>query len=128
MIPTTLVMGGVALDRELAIADALTGNAALNTPLIKSAILLEGFSDGKSTLNADDKTIIVRIAPGCVCCNNNMIMGIYLNRLIQQKPQQLFLSLSTVSHLEQIKQFLTAPGYVNILKLTNVLNLNPTVT
>jgi len=79
-------------------------------------------------LEEKDNLIVVRIAAGCLCCSNNMIMRIYLNRLIQQKPQRLYLSLSTDTHLEQIKQFLTAPSYENILELTKVLNLNPIMT
>jgi G3E family GTPase len=128
MIPTTLVMGKTAFDREQAIATELEANATLNPPLLKSAVLLEGFSDGKTTLVADDKLTVVRISSGCVCCSNNMIMGTYLNRLIQQKPQQLFLSLSTASHLEQIKQFLAAGSYANILKLSKVIDLTSIMT
>lgn len=126
MIPTVLVLGMSAFDREQAIVNELAANTVLNIPHQRSAILLEGLSDGKSLLVMDDKTIVARIAAGCLCCSNNMIMRIHLNRLIQKKPQQLFLSLSTDTHLEQIKQFLAAPSYLNILKLAKVLNLNPT--
>jgi hypothetical protein len=124
MIQTTLVLGKSAFDREQAIADELT----LIPSFQKTAILLEGLGSGKTLLEPKENVVIVRIAAGCLCCSNNMIMRIYLNRLIQQKPQQLYLSLSTGTHLEQIKQFLTAPDYKNVLELTKVLNLNPITT
>jgi len=130
MIQTTLVLGKSALDREQTIASELANTVAANVcqPPQKTAILLEGLGSGKMLLEEKDNLIVVRIAAGCLCCSNNMIMRIYLNRLIQQKPQRLYLSLSTDTHLEQIKQFLTAPSYENILELTKVLNLNPIMT
>jgi hypothetical protein len=125
MISTTLVLGKSAFDREQVIANEISTAAQ---PLQKTAILLEGLSSGKILLESKDNVIVVRIAPGCLCCNNNMIMRIYLNRLISQKPQQLFLSLSTDTHLEQIKQFFNSPDYEKLILLAKVLNLNPIIT
>jgi G3E family GTPase len=125
LIPTTLVVGARAADRELAIANTLANDTI--SERLKSAVLLEGLPDGKTLLVSDDSLIVVRIAAGCLCCSNNMIMRTYLDRLIRQKPQQLFLSLSTDTHLEQIKQFLTAPTYENVLEIRGVFNLNPTI-
>jgi G3E family GTPase len=121
MISTWLVVGMSAFDREQAITKLLT-----NTASLKSAILIEGLSDGKSILESNDLVIVARIASGCLCCSNNMIMRIYLNRLIRQKPQQLILSLSTSSHLDQIEEFLAAPDYAKNLEVSGVVNLNLT--
>jgi G3E family GTPase len=127
MNSTWLVVGMSAFDREQAISTVLN-NAAINDGAFpKSAILIEGLSDGKSLLESNDQTIVARIASGCLCCSNNMIMRIYLNRLIRQKPQHLFLSLSTDTHLDQIRQFLSTPDYAEHVGLIQVLNLNPTM-
>ncbi|PRC93319.1 GTPase [Solimicrobium silvestre] len=122
MIKTILVIGGTAFEREVAITNALATSS--EPDFKKSAVLLEGLADGKTTLLSDTNTIISRIASGCLCCGNNMIMRVYLNRLIQQNPHQLFLSLSTAEHLEQVKLFLTTPSYKKILELSTELNLN----
>jgi len=124
MIHTTLVIGANAHQRELAIANAVTANT--DSALIKSAILLEGLSDGKPLLEELDHCTVVRIAAGCLCCSNNMIMRVYLNRLIQQQPQQLFLSLSNHEHLDRIMELINAGSYVNILEFRQLLNLNET--
>ena len=121
MIPTTLVVGASASAREKAIANTLANSATL-----KAGVLLEGLANGAVVLVADEHLLIHRIASGCLCCSSNMIMRIYLNRLIQQKPQRLFLSLSNAAHLEQIKAFLSSSGYEHILELTSEINLNPT--
>jgi len=124
MISTTLVVGASAADREQAIADMLA--AETDPQSHRSAILLEGLANGKSTLEAGKQRIVERIAAGCLCCSNNMIMRVYLNRLIQQKPQRLFLCLSNHAHLKQITGFLGSPAYKNILELSRVLDLNQT--
>ncbi len=124
MIAATLVTGKSAFDRELAIAAELDVDTASKSSPLKSAILLEGLGDGKTCLIESDQLIIARIATGCLCCSNNMIMRIYLNRLIHQKPQRLFLSLSTDAHLEQIKQFFGAPDYAKIISLSKILHLS----
>jgi len=126
MIPTTLVVGASAVEREQAIAEALAGNP--DPSPLKVGVLLEGLSTGGVALVPDEHLLINRIASGCLCCSNNMIMRIYLNRLIQQKPQRLFLSLSNDAHLEQINLFLGSSGYEHVLELTTVINLNPTST
>ncbi len=118
MIPTTLVVGLGAHERELAIKNRM---AILAEPLVQSptwGILSEGFCHGNPVLSENENTLIFRIAAGCICCSNRLIMRIYLNRLIQQAPDHLFLSISTESHLEQIKQFLTTTAYRNTIELT----------
>jgi len=124
VIPTTLVIGASATERERAIAVAMADDP--DSELIKSAILLEGLSDGKPMLLTQDNCIVIRIAAGCLCCSNNMIMRTYLNRLIQQKPQQLFLSLSNHLHLERIKDAISSGGYENVLEFSCLLDLNHT--
>lgn len=123
MIPTTVVVGACASKREQTIADQLN-----STVLGKRAVLLEGLSDGSALLSASPQLLVVRIAAGCVCCSNEMILRVYLNRLIQQKPQQLFLSLSTATHLPQLLERLTSAAYASNLKLLPVLNLDIVVT
>jgi G3E family GTPase len=125
MISTTLVLGKSASEREQAIANEIS---TADLPFRKTAVLLEGLASGKSPLESKNNVVVVRIAAGCLCCSSNMIMRIYLNRLIAQKPQQLFLSLSTATHLEQIQQFLSTPDYQQHLLLTKVLNLNAIIT
>ena len=120
MIPTFLVLGGSACEREQAIAQQLTSNVES----IKTAVILEGLADGKNHLEANDNLIVTRIAAGCLCCTNNMIMRVYLNRLIQQKPQQLFLSLSSSDHLDQVVTLLSSGGYEKNLELADQLNLH----
>ena len=120
MIPTFLVFGGSASEREQAIAQQLTSNVES----IKTAVILEGLADGKNQLEANDNLIVTRIAAGCLCCTNNMIMRVYLNRLIQQKPRQLFLSLSSSDHLDQVVTLLSSGGYEKNLELADQLNLH----
>ena len=120
MIPTFLVFGGSASEREQSIAQQLTSNVES----IKTAVILEGLADGKNHLQVDDNLIVTRIAAGCLCCTNNMIMRVYLNRLIQQKPRQLFLSLSSSDHLDQVVTLLSSGGYEKNLELADQLNLH----
>ncbi|MET3106891.1 G3E family GTPase [Oxalobacteraceae bacterium GrIS 2.11] len=124
MIQTTLVLGSSAFEREQAIAAEL---AAIGQHDGRSAVLLEGLGSGQLLIAEDPNTSVVRIAAGCLCCSNNMILRIYLNRLIRQKPQRLFLSLSTEPHLDQLKQYLSTADYQNILEVSKVLNLNSTI-
>lgn len=121
MIATTLVVGASAAQREQAIADLLTCAG-------KSAVLLEGMSHGNAHLSASEHVLVVRIAAGCLCCSNDMILRVYLNRLIQQRPKQLFLSLSSAQHLPQLLAQLTSATYLPKLNMMPVLNLGIVVT
>jgi len=123
MIPTTLVVGASTFEREQVIANRL---AALPVTM-KSAVILEGLADGKTLLVADEHVLIARIASGCLCCSNQMIMRVYLNRMIVQKPQQLLLSLSNSEHLDQIKLFFSSLEYEQLLTLVEVIDLNLTI-
>ena len=130
MIQTIVVFGGTASERELAIKNkmaAVLQNSQRNKKQsdipFKWAILLEGLSDGKPVLSESEHIIVARIAAGCICCSNQLIMRIYLNRLIQQNPEYLFLSLSIPIHLEQIKQYMCTPNYQTRLEFAADINL-----
>ena len=119
MIPTTLVVGSTGPAREQAIAGLLKPTADST-----SAVLLEGMAHGEGLLSASQQLLVVRIAAGCLCCSNEMILRVYLNRLIRQQPQQLFLGLATATHLPQLLTQLTSAAYAPKLKLMPVLNLD----
>jgi hypothetical protein len=121
VIQTFLVTGATGTERENTIAQQLMLSTSV---AIKTAVLLEGLSDGNNHLVPSDNLIIARIAAGCLCCANNMIMRVYLNRLIQQKPQRLYLSLSSDEHLDKVKDLLSSAGYEKNLELAGQLNLN----
>ena len=119
MTPTTLVVGGAYAAREAAIAAALhEGEAAV--------VILEGLPDGKSTSplqQALAPSQLIRIAPGCVCCTGSLTMRVTLNRVLRRAPQRLFISLASDAHLAQIRQFLFAPDYLQLLGLTDDLRI-----
>ena len=123
-----MVLGGAANEREAAIAHAITQRKTHKDNNQTTAVLLEGLSDGKTCLIPDDATTIIRIAPGCLCCANQLIMRVSLNRLIRQKPTQLFLSLANTPHIEQIRYFLTTPDYARLLRLEDDICAAPIVT
>ena len=116
MIATTLVLGATAGAREAAIAAELA-------PDIDTAIILEGLPDTNSGLEASSGRLrIARIAAGCACCTGNLTMRVTLNRMIRGKPQRLYIGLTTSAHLEQVRAFLSAPPYDNLLALTKELH------
>jgi G3E family GTPase len=116
VIPATLVTGTSAAAREAAIAAALT-------PDVRTAIILEGMPDANSGLDAISSRLqIARIAPGCICCTGNLTMRVTLNRLLRAKPEQLYIGLATSAHLAQVRTFLSAAPYDNLLTLTKDLH------
>lgn len=119
MINTFLVIGATSEARESAIAKQLADYSHS-----KTAVLIEGLANGKTVLTASADIVIARIASGCLCCSNNLIMRVNLNRLIQQQPKQLLISLATDTHLDKVKQFLTSSGYGQHLDLNGVIDLN----
>jgi len=128
MIQTTLVVGLNAYEREKAIEEKMVMMVKAQTKVLKWGILLEGMCEGKVVLSEKENVLIFRVASGCICCSNKLIMRIYLNRLIQQFPDHLFLSISNPSHLEQIKQFLTTPEYEKRIELMPDMNLHATMS
>jgi hypothetical protein len=115
MIPATLVIGASARARESAIAGALQGS-------LPAAVILEGMPDGLPVLHESPQLLLARIAAGCVCCTGNLVLRVTLNRLLQRAPSQLFIALANHDHLQQIRDFLSAPPYDMRLSLTGDLH------
>jgi hypothetical protein len=119
--PVTLVTGGTARAREAALAVALTANIASAGFDIeyRPAVILEGMPDGADTLAEVVKRFpfitIVRIAPGCPCCNGNLTMRVTLNRILRHRPDALYIGLATATHLDQVRAFLTQDPYDKLL-------------
>ncbi|AVR95387.1 GTPase [Pseudoduganella armeniaca] len=112
-LPTTLVTGRRAAERERAIAALIDGPDTL--------VLIEGLADPTSPL-ADTAAlaappVIVRIAPGCLCCAGNLVLRVTLNRLLRRPPARLFISLADATHVGQLRAFLSAPPYDSLLSL-----------
>lgn len=122
LTPVTLVAGGTAGGREAMIAGALLPGAP-------GAAILEGLADGGSTLAAlavgdlpgapgVSPPLLFRIAPGCLCCTGNLVLRVTLNRLLRHPPAQLFISLADASHMGQLRGWLAAAPYDQLLCLT----------
>lgn len=113
MTRVTLVFGGRAAAREQAIAAHLDPNGT-------NAAIIEGLPDASGLL--ENKTLegrlqVVRVAPGCPCCIGNLTLRVTLNRLLRHAPAQLFISLDSGSHKEQLKTFLQDRQYQEHLRL-----------
>ena len=118
-VPTWLVTGTRAGAREAAIAAHLPKEGA-------STIILEGLSDGSSALSFDPTdgplvfdTVpqVLRIAPGCLHCSGNLILRVTLNRVLRRPPAQLYISLASAEHLEQLRSWLSEAPYGALLTL-----------
>ena len=118
-MPTWLVTGPRAGARETAIA-------ALLQPGVHSAIILEGLSDGGSALVFEDisddtaqklSPNVIRIAPGCLHCSGNLILRVTLNRVLRHPPAQLYISLASAEHLQQLREWLSGAPYDALLAL-----------
>lgn len=118
----TLVVGAAAGAREAAIAAALT-------PGLATAIIFEGMADGHAVLAHVPATVqLVRIAPGCLCCSGDLVLRVHLNRLLRQRPAQLFISVADASHIGQLRVNLSQAPYDALLSLTPDLTLTPAVS
>jgi len=115
VLPTTLISGGTSSAREFSIA-------AARNPVLRTAVILEGLPAPDSPLasaeSTDDDLRVIRIAPGCPCCMGNLAMRVTLNRVLRQSPDHLFISLSMPAHLSEVRAFLTASPYDQLLALT----------
>ena len=130
---TVLVTGASAAAREQAIAALLAiPPAAVSDPAVVpdvgagasrdfSAVILEGLGVAATPLETGPGLQVVRIAPGCLCCDGNLVLRVTLNRLLRQRPGRLFLGLASSEHLDQLRSWLAAPPYDQLLAL------NPTV-
>lgn len=103
----TLVTGSNAAAREQAIAAVASPGAA---------ILLEGMPSGHTIL--PDSFGAVRIAPGCLCCTGNLVLRVTLNRILRRRPTCLYIGLASTEHLDQLRSWLLAPPYDQLLALT----------
>ena len=138
---TSLVTGSTAAAREGAIAAALavpfdaasassasvSGLAAdraaspasrLPAPAIPfDAVILEGLGVASTPLESGPGLQVMRIAPGCLCCDGNLVLRVTLNRLLRQRPRRLFIGLASSEHLDQLRSWLAAPPYDQLLAL-----------
>ncbi len=113
----TLVTGATPARREHAIAARLDALAA-TAPQARCVMLLEGLPDGHSVLPLSPQFPVHRIAPGCLCCTGNLVLRVTLNRILRLRPDRLFLGLATLDHLDQLRSWLQAPPYDQLLELT----------
>jgi hypothetical protein len=115
MTPATLVVGASAREREAAIAARLL-------PGQSCAVIAEGLADARSALADAAERIptlhIARIAAGCPCCTGHLVMRVTLDRLLRERPQQLYIALATGSHVDALRQWLARPPYDAWLSLT----------
>ena len=112
MIHCTLVAGSNAAQREVAIA-------ALIEPQLVTAVILEG-AQGHTTVLAAGTSAglkVATIASSCPCCGNGLVMRVTLNRMLQQKPTCLFVSLADPRHLPHLQHFLSTPPYAELVQL-----------
>ena len=119
----TLVTGDTAGRREAAIATriASTNAANISSSVNTIAIILEGIPDGIDSFAALASSFpsltITRIAPGCPCCIGNLTMRVTLNRILRHPPEDLYISLATPMHLDQVRSFLMQPPYDKLIEL-----------
>lgn len=128
---TTLVSGATAAAREQAIAALLAippvpiaGDDSLSltpgAPTLRQyadAVILEGMGVAATPLVSGDGLQVMRIAPGCLCCDGNLVLRVTLNRLLRQRPRRLFIGLANSEHLDQLRSWLAASPYDQLLAL-----------
>lgn len=138
---TSLVTGSTAAAREAAIAallampfDAASASPAsvsslaadgaaslasrLPAPAVPfDAVILEGLGVAATPLETGPGLQVMRIAPGCLCCDGNLVLRVTLNRLLRQRPRRLFIGLASSEHLDQLRSWLAAPPYDQLLAL-----------
>ncbi len=118
-LPTTIVAGARAIDRDLAIAAALRQQPQR----AGVAILLEGLADPHSPLADMDIAApphVQRIAPGCLCCAGNLVLRVTLNRLLRRPPEplaHLYIGLADANHVGLLRDMLSASPYDGLLSL-----------
>ena len=119
MISCTLVAGGTGSARLAAIADRL--DSALPT-----AVILEGIHPAHPAFQSSTRPtplFLSTIAPDCPCCGTGLVLRVTLDRMIQRRPGQLFISLANAVHLDHLQQFLSEPPYADWLHLTPAIAL-----
>jgi hypothetical protein len=117
-VTTTLVTGASAAAREQAISDQLQLSNLHHNGAI-SGIILEGLASGHSPLDSLPAHVLcTRIAPGCLCCAGNLVLRVTLNRLLRQRPERLFIGVARSEHLDQLRSWLQAGPYDQLLWLS----------
>jgi hypothetical protein len=118
-VTTTLVTGPSASAREQAIHDRLgLSDSDVPVPALQ-AVILEGLASGSSPLDTLPAHILfARIAPGCLCCAGNLVLRVTLNRLLRQRPERIFIGVARSEHLDQLRSWLQAEPYDQLLRLT----------
>jgi len=142
---TSLVTGTTAAAREQAIAallalpfpEALSSSSSSASSVAGSAggglssapscpgvvapfdaVILEGMGVASTPLESGPSLQVMRIAPGCLCCDGNLVLRVTLNRLLRQRPVRLFIGLASSEHLDQLRSWLAAPPYDQLLALS----------
>jgi hypothetical protein len=119
LVTTTLVTGPSAGGREQAIFERLQLSNLHHTGA-KSAVILEGLAPGNSPLDSLPAHVLcARIAPGCLCCAGNLVLRVTLNRILRQRPEYLFIGVARSEHLDQLRSWLQAEPYDQLLRLTS---------
>jgi G3E family GTPase len=117
-VTATLVTGSSAVAREQAIFGQLQ-LPDLHRDGAKTAVILEGLAPGNSPLDTLPAHVLcARIAPGCLCCAGNLVLRVTLNRMLRQRPQRLFIGVARSGHLDQLRSWLQAEPYDQLLRLT----------
>jgi hypothetical protein len=123
-VTTTLVTGPSAGAREQAIYGQLElsnshhSGAHSPSPSLQ-AVVIEGLASGTSPLDSlPEHILFARIAPGCLCCAGNLVLRVTLNRLLRQRPERLFIGVARSEHLDQLRSWLQAEPYDQLLRLT----------
>jgi hypothetical protein len=120
-VTTTLVIGPSAAVREQAIFDRLQ-LSNLHQSGARSGVILEGIASGNSPLDSlPAHVLFARIAPGCLCCAGNLVLRVTLNRMLRQRPDHLYIGVARSEHLDQLRSWLQAEPYDQLLRLTTDL-------
>jgi hypothetical protein len=122
-VTTTLVTGLAAGAREQAIFNRLQlsnlHQSGAESGLNLAGVILEGLASGTSPLDSlPAHVLFARIAPGCLCCAGNLVLRVTLNRMLRQRPDRLFIGVARSEHLDQLRSWLQAEPYDQLLRLT----------
>ena len=110
-IPATLITAPTGTAREALLAAALPAGGC-------SAAILEGLPDGRLQLVSSENLVLQRVTPSCLCCSGNLVLRVTLNRILRLRPERLFIGVASLDHLDQLRSWLQAPPYDQLLELT----------
>lgn len=113
MIPTVLITGGTAQEREQLIAEQLA-------PDLSAIALLEGSLPPSGTLTSIPNLATHLLTGGCPCCAGNLVLKVTLNRAIRSRPEQLFISLRSPAHSKTLIALLQDPSYAGHLNVMHM--------